>query len=207
MLPQRRNPVILSPLSPSFILSFLFIFFGWWWMSCLTGWKLAQRFLVLSGASQRLSPALGRIRLSDSALFVIISRSGWLSRGCSRTKLLLMDASIVWSRAAGEGHWSGLPCLSITASLPGQKPRQCCSWLRSSLEKKVGRRCSSTSTRAEVAITGQDGDVPREHLPPLLLCYANSSECITLGPLPAAMCVARCVRQLMRHKVSLFMPL
>lgn len=72
-------------------------------------------------------------------------------------------------------------------------------------KERASRHGSSTSTSAEVAITGQDGDVPREHLPPLLLCYANSSECVTLGPLPAAMCVARCVRQLMRQKVSLFM--
>lgn len=87
----RRNPVILSPLRQSFILSSPC--FGCWWKSCSTGWK-SEIFR---------SPPVHRnifLQLSNSLLFVINSRSRWLCRGNSRTKPVLMD---VWSWA-GRGR-------------------------------------------------------------------------------------------------------
>lgn len=60
-----------------------------------------------------------------------------------------------------------------------------------------------TSTCTQVRILGQDDDVPLEHLPlPVMLC--KQLQVYYTGLLPAAMCVACCVRQLMRHKVNLF---
>lgn len=53
---------------------------------------------------------------------------------------------------------------------------------------------------------GQDDDVPREHLP-LSVMLCKQLQVYYTGLLPAAMCVACSVRQLMRHKVSLFMQL
>lgn len=52
---------------------------------------------------------------------------------------------------------------------------------------------------------GQDDDVPREYLP--LSVMLRKQLQVYTGMLPAAMCVACCVRQLMRHKVRLFMQL
>lgn len=62
--------------------------------------------------------------------------------------------------------WSFLP-----------NPCWCCSWPRSSWEHVD---CGLTSTCTQVRITGQDDDVPLEHLPLSLKCNVNSFECITL---------------------------
>lgn len=133
MLPQRRNPVILSPLSPSFILSFRFFFF-WLLINVLfDGLEVVAAFF---GALQSIATSISSSRTHPSLRFRFICYHFTLRMTFPCPWLLLMDASIVWSWTAGVGHWSGLPCLSITASLPGQKPRQCCSWLRSSSEKK-----------------------------------------------------------------------
>lgn len=203
MLPQRRNPVILSPLSPSFILSFRFFFF-WLLINVLfNGLEVVAAFfgapehrniyLQLSDASVSPIP-LYLLSFHAPDDFPVSVTSPYGCEHC--VKLSCRGRTLVWTS------------MLVNHSL-ASRPKAPTMLLLTAIQfgKKVGRRCSSTFTHAEVAITGQDGDVPREHLPPLLLCYANSSECITLGPLPAAMCVARCVRQLMRHKVSLFMPL
>lgn len=55
-------------------------------------------------------------------------------------------------------------------------------------------------------IMGQDDDVPPEYLP-LSVMLRKQLQAYYTGLLPAAMCVACCVRQLMRHKVRLFMQL
>lgn len=63
--------------------------------------------------------------------------------------------------------------------------------------------CGLTSTCTQVMITGQDDDVPHRHLP-LSAVLCKQLQVYYTALLPAAMCVACCVRQLMRHKVSLF---
>lgn len=67
-------------------------------------------------------------------------------------------SSWMWALCEAEldrvGHCSGLPCLSIPASLPSQKPLQCCSWLRSSLEKEKKKRKeeqAATAARHQLA--------------------------------------------------------
>lgn len=81
-------------------------------------------------------------------------------------------------------------------------PYWCCTWSQSRVEH-VER--SSPSTWTQVRNVGQDRDVPLMHLPLSATRRKQLQEYFT-APLPAAMCVAACVRQLMRLKASLFWP-
>lgn len=159
----RRIPEILSPLRPSSTLSPQC--FACWWMSCWTGWTLETFWC---------SPVHRNIflQLSDSICYHFALQMTLPSqqpdqtspRGCE------LCVKLSWT---GLGHWSG-PFMLVNHS-PASQPKTSTMLLLTAIQfrkkaKRADRHGSSTSTSAEVAIMGQGGDVPCEHLPPS--CYA-----------------------------------